>query len=169
MGDVVGSSGKDSPALIGRFEQAISNTNILHNKNIKSPLTITLGDEFQGVVNSVHSALEIIFTIEEHFVHHQYDLPIRYVIHQGEIETPIKRKKAHGMLGVGLTKARRKLEELKSSDSRYFISLQNKTLTSNFNNATKLYQYFKDKWKQKDLVEVSYFLNFCDEKNAFTF
>ena len=86
MGDVISSSEKDSMSLIDAFQTEVKriNDNLHYKKLIKSPLTITLGDEFQGVIKSLKASLSIIFALDLEFL--QYDFDLRYALHYGEIE-----------------------------------------------------------------------------------
>mgnify|MGYP000477635068 CR=1 FL=1 len=47
--------------FMGQFKQLIEETNTTFASNILSPLTITLGDEFQGVVDSAKTLFKLLF------------------------------------------------------------------------------------------------------------
>ena len=124
MADIVGSSKRKGKALMNDFKIAVAWVNKRDKSHIASPLTITLGDEFQGVVKNTHSALQIVFDLEQYLMRQENPFKLRYVIHEGKIETKLNRKNAYEMLGPGLTHAREELVALKSSRNRFKISLK---------------------------------------------
>lgn len=80
---------------------------------ILSPLTVSLGDEFQGVIKDMTSCFRIVFSLEEFIVEHSLSLKLRYVVNFGDIDTQISDRVAYGMLGKGLSDARELLNSLK--------------------------------------------------------
>lgn len=118
MGDIVGSSSKPSQKSALDLENVVSQINKQYADKILSPLTITLGDEFQGVIKDAHSVIEIILDLERRWLNQEiYELHYAWV--KGQIETSINTEIAHGMLGTGLTKARQMLAN-KARDRRKF-------------------------------------------------
>src|SRR5687768_15871818 len=89
MADIIGSSGKASNQLMKVFQKVVEKINLQQQDNLLSPFTITLGDEFQGVVKDLKAGLESIITFEETLIKHQLDFKLRYVLQYGQIDTPI--------------------------------------------------------------------------------
>jgi hypothetical protein len=166
MADIISSSKKNANLLMEQFKDVISKVNNLQNKNLFSPLTITLGDEFQGVVKNLENSIEVIFMIEESILESSYDIKLRYVLNYGEIETKINSNIAHEMLGSGLTNTRKRLNVLKNEDFRFLILLDEKRnrLQERLNKSFVLYQSFIDSWKLKDYKIASEFLKNEDYK-----
>ncbi len=164
MSDVVDSHDFDGKELMDKFQELVKFTNQIFYDSILSPLTITLGDEFQGVVDKLSSAIAMIFTMEELIVENEWEFKLRYVIVEGKIDTEINKESAHKMLGEGLTKARKKLEEMKKESTRFYVSLANEQMTSYLLKTFKLAQHFIDSWQPKDRATVSGFLNGLDYK-----
>ena len=106
MADVIRSRNQDGERLMQDLEKLVEEVAKINPARFLSPMTITLGDEFQAVVRSAVDAVEIMFSLEEQRIMLQLPLKLRYVLHRGVIETPINAKSAHGMLGKGLTQAR---------------------------------------------------------------
>ena len=73
MCDVVKSRNKDQKQLIKELKQTVLFINRKYSKDILSPLTITLGDEFQGIIKNVESGLSIIIEIEEYIIKKKFD------------------------------------------------------------------------------------------------
>jgi len=158
MADVVKSSERRSNELMENFKSVVNAINTIYHSQLASPLTITLGDEFQGIAKTLKGALEILIGLEEEIIIQQAGFKLRYVLVEGEISTPINSDIAYEMLGEGLTDARKKLEEFKKSKrGRFSINLKNeKSLI--INNLFFLLSQFVDRWHEKDLYTVSLFL-----------
>ena len=74
MADVIGSSNMPSQALITEFKKLVKACNSVFAASLESPLTITLGDEFQCVVKDLNSAVKILFYLEEYCIHNRFNL-----------------------------------------------------------------------------------------------
>lgn len=160
MADVINSGGKNPTLLMTQLKDVVTTINKEKGANLISPLTITLGDEFQGLSNSMENGIKTIFDIEEKIVQKQYNLKLRYVLYFGQIETEINNKIAYEMLGEGLTNARKELNSLKNKEVRFRIRLTKNELNKEtyLNKAFSIYQNFVDSWKEKDLKIVKEFL-----------
>jgi hypothetical protein len=159
MADVVASSRQDAPQLQASFQELVSEANLAHDKEILSPLTVTLGDEFQGVCASVEGAMRIMFTMEERLVKSAGGFKLRYILVEGEILTEINTGIAYGMMGPALTAAREELLALKSRKERWSIRLANEDISYALARQLLLYQWLVDSWGPKDFAEVSAFLD----------
>jgi len=159
MADII-SSRKEKPSeLLSDFKRLIGFINKKWSKEILSPLTITLGDEFQCVINTIENGLKIIFDIEEQIIKDNLNFKLRYVLNYGEIDTQINKKVAHEMLGSGLFQTREKLNELKTSKNRFKIILEhNQNAQEVLNELFKLYENYVDNWKQNELHIVKEFI-----------
>ncbi len=146
MADIVGSSKRKGNPLMTDFKNAVAFVNKMDNQHINSPLTITLGDEFQGVAKSVYGAFRIIFDLEIYLLTLKRPFQLRYVVQEGEIETKINKKIAYEMLGSGLTHARENLNYLKASKNRFSISLEDRLMTHKLMLAINVYQGIVDRW-----------------------
>jgi hypothetical protein len=165
MADVVSSRSKDQKQLMQDFKQITASINQQHQSQLESPLTITLGDEFQGVVKSVKAALQIILSIDEEILFQQEGFQLRYVLLEGRIDTPINEKIAYGMLGEGLTNARKALQEAKATTQRYHFDLKNKKMSHALTNSFIVYQGLTDDWKvERDHALIMEFLKAKDYK-----
>lgn len=122
MGDLVGSERHTNPEnLHALFNAAINRQNEALRADMLSPLTITLGDEFQGLLSSLvaaaYAAREIRFELMRE------NIDCRFVIGGIELKTQINRERAWNMMGPGFADARERLGE-KRSPSRYRFSIQ---------------------------------------------
>ena len=168
MADIKESSKYFSPALQKDLTKMVNQFNNRYSPIIVSPLTITLGDEFQGVVKDAKAGLNIIAMIEEYMLSNGFEFKLRYVLYEGEIETPINTEIAHGMMGQGLTEARSKLNELKKNKTRFKFFFENKALQKKQNGLFKILQYLIDRWNSKDGYLISSFLDGLTYKEVAT-
>jgi DNA-binding phage protein len=113
MGDLVRSTQHTDPnELHLLFNQVVAQANQRFAESIASPLTITLGDEFQGLSTSLRRGVEL-----NHFVRMSLLLEgvsTRLVLGIGAIDTAVNPKNAWNMMGEGLSKAREKRNAKKS-------------------------------------------------------
>ncbi len=127
MADIVSSRTKPQRKLSEDLIVLVNHMNNEYSSLIISPLTITLGDEFQGVCKSSDAAVELLLLMEEFLLKKAVPFTLRYVVLEGDIDTDINYETSHGMLGKGLTDARNKLNSAKkSSKSASFFLVDKK-------------------------------------------
>ncbi len=161
MADVVNSSNQQPETLIDALKSVVEWTNKIFASSIESPLTITLGDEFQGIVGSASQGVDIILAMEEYIIEEAYDFKLRYVLHEGEVETQVNSEVAYEMLGSGLTRARQLLGEMKKEPNRFLIKINRHAQVGKM---MRIIQHFIDGWHPKDRSTVSGFLQGYDYK-----
>ncbi len=157
MADIIESSKKKGNPLMTKFKEAVGNINSICKEHIISPLTITLGDEFQGVARNAFGAVKILLDFEYHILRSKSPFKLRYIIYEGEIETKINRSSSHQMLGPGLTQARKGLSELKSTKDRFRILLKDQLLSDKLNYGFFVFQGIVDRWtvaQRKVVIEL---------------
>lgn len=166
MADILESGEKDANELMLEFKKTVKYINDNWQKNIISPLTITLGDEFQAIIDNVQNAVNIIIEIEEFIIAKGFTFKLRYVLNLGKIETEINREIAYEMLGEGLTDARKALTDLKKSESRFLIKFKKEDwrIEKMFNDTFRIFQYYIDSWKVNDYGIASNFIMHDDYK-----
>ena len=165
MADIINSGKKEQKPLMEDFKNLIAEINQIYKADILSPLTITLGDEFQGVIKNLAASIQIILTLEENSIHNKLNFKLRYVLNQGEIETPVNEKIAYEMLGSGLTEARLKLNDSKYKKFRFNIAIDDLLQQSILNDAFIIFENITDKWSLKNDYELaSNFIQFKDYK-----
>ncbi|MEJ2004997.1 MAG: SatD family protein [Cyclobacteriaceae bacterium] len=164
MADIIGSSEYEGASLMDVFSAAVSRVNDRHRSCIRSPLTITLGDEFQGVVKDLPAAVDIIFDMDEQCLQMDPSFRLRYVIRLGEIDTVINHESSHGMLGAGLTAAREQLESMKKGDQEIAVRGFNSSACEELDLAFQLYRAFYSDWPEKDKTTALDFIRHRDYK-----
>lgn len=93
-----------------------------NSSGLLSPLTITLGDEIQGIYKTGDELLNHTWRIMAEL----YPAGMRFSIGVGRITTPINYKQAIGMDGPGFHVARDGIEELKKSGFLFKINVAEK-------------------------------------------
>lgn len=165
MGDIIGSREGDQSLLQQNFAKLIEKVNKDYSTSFESPLTITLGDEFQGVVTSAKEAGEIVIALEEYRWDLDVEILIRYSLGLGEISTPINPKIAYGMLGSGLSEVREALVEMKQEDDRMMISGAI-TKKSQMALAMNIFLEMQEEWKWRDRQIISGYFHYRDYKKV---
>jgi hypothetical protein len=150
MGDVVNSTDYDGEVLSKGLKELVESTNKKFGKAILSPLTITLGDEFQGILSSVSTGIDLLFHLEEKLLKTEPDFKLHYVLLLGEIETEINPDIAYEMMGKGLTEARKMLSSKKRNRKRFRFKLQNKEQTEQLSRIFEVLDTIILNWKKED-------------------
>lgn len=135
MADVIDSRSHHSTNLMRRFDRIIRETNESHKSSIISPLTITLGDEFQGVCANLRESIRVILHLEKETLFSDKCIELRYVLHYGEISGPLNQDTSYGMLGRGLTMSRKLLEDKRRGQPRFKILISDSIYGSILQNA----------------------------------
>lgn len=164
MADIIGSRHKEEKRLMNSFAAIVEKVNETSPEKLHSPLTITLGDEFQGVTKSLKSAIELVFELEETLISSSSGFKLRYAVQEGEIKTPINPHSAHGMLGEGLTQGRELLNSMKGSKDRSQFRIRDKEKEEAMNEGSHLTMRIIDSWKEKDQELVAAFWKHRDYK-----
>lgn len=165
MADIIGSRKVDQQILMSSFREVVKYVNQKNRKDLLSPMTITLGDEFQSVVKDLQAGLNLIITMEEKIILLEKEFRLRYILVEGLIETKINTKIAYEMLGPGLTDAREYMAKLKKEKRRFYFNLRDPKKSAVLNEAFFVLQSLRDAWKVgKDYYLISEFLQLKDYK-----
>jgi len=169
MADVIDSASKDNMSTANELKQLVEAINSEHQHCILSPMTITLGDEFQGVISDVEAAVDLLLFSEQWMLMNKTSFNLRYVVYEGEIETPINTETSYGMLGSGLTEAR-KLLSRKSKDRKIaeFV-LHDERKSRLLNKVTKAMLGFRDlpaRYKNAEILGDLLFSELSDKEVA---
>lgn len=126
MGDLVASERARSLRAVHRaFNEAIDFANERYAASIESPLTITLGDEFQGLTRTLAQAWGIASALRLRLL--AGSVSCRFVVGTAQLETPVNPREAWNMMGRGLAEARDKLNDKRASNA-YRFSLPGETI-----------------------------------------
>jgi hypothetical protein len=121
MGDLVKSEAAASVEILHRrFNAAVDAANAAFAPSLASPLTITLGDEFQGLATSLQTGTAIMRFIRWQLL--EENIECRFVVGLVSLSTSVNPVLAWNMMGPGLSLAREKLEQ-KRAPNAYRFSL----------------------------------------------
>ncbi len=154
MGDVIRSRDYELDKLAEDLKDLVQSANRELRSKTLSPYTITLGDEFQGVTQSLESGIETLFYFEEQRLERKWDFSVRYVLHHGRIDTDINPDTSYGMLGEGLTRARNQLASKKRDRKKFQISVEDQELSNQINRLFEVLSGITDRWKTEDFALI---------------
>ncbi len=149
MADVKDSR-RENTDIISPLKGLVTAINRKFKKEILSPLTITLGDEFQGIMKDLQTSLAAIIELEELIIKDEINYKLRYVLNYGPIDTKINPENAHEMFGEGLTKAREALDKSKKTGSRFTLYFPNNETELILNDLFFILQNYIDNWDKTD-------------------
>lgn len=165
MADILNSRDYDLYALMVVFKKVTETINKEFQSLFLSPITITLGDEFQCVFKNLSNAVSIIISVEEELLRQQLPFKLRYVVLEGEIETKINKENGYGMMGTGLIAARERLAQIKSKKNRFHFFVSNNEKNELLSDAFIVFQDYVDGWDPiRDYPTVVSFLSKKDYK-----
>ncbi len=159
MGDVVSSSKYEARKLGKDFNTTVNYVNEEFKEYIVSPLTITLGDEFQSVVNSIKDGIKTIFELEERILREQHTFKLHYVLYEGDINTKINTEIAYGMMGPGLTEARKMLNSKSRARKRFQFHLEDELQTKQITRIFEVLDSIILGWKRTDFSLILSMIN----------
>ncbi len=155
MGDVIGSSDYDPMKLGRQLKDLVRSANQDLRYNTLSPYVVTLGDEFQGVTRSLAAGIKTLFFFEEKRLTKGLDFKMQYVLHYGIMETGINPESSYGMLGEGLSQARKKLTAKTRGRKRFNFSLGDKQHSEQLNRLFGVLDGISERWKKADYGLIS--------------
>jgi len=151
IGDIV------SSRRIKKRQQIQNNLNKVFKKinergeYISSPLTITLGDEFQAVYNKADFIFKHIWQI----ILSIYPEKVRFSIGLGEITTALNPVQAIGMDGPAFYNARKGLDEIKQTYFQFNITGNERTNLELIKQSLFLLSHISYNWKETRLIILS--------------
>ena len=161
IGDIVGSKGLTNRKQVqSGFRQILEEMNSKYAKDIASKFTITLGDEFQGLLKRSDHAIRIILEIEKAM----NPVKMRFGVGIGEISTAINFEQSSEIDGPAYHRARAMGEYLEANENQHFrpagnilISSkeENKEIDQLINSLLSVTSVLKLNWtsKQKEIIK----------------
>jgi hypothetical protein len=126
------------------LEKELNEINSFSKKNILSPYTITLGDEFQAVYKTAGSIFTDIWKIIDSI----YPYKVRFAIGHDQILTKTNEKRALGMDGPAFHSARDGLSKMKKHEMTIIQFFGSEIpAVELINNSLLLVAEIMDKWK----------------------
>ncbi|HHV12735.1 MAG TPA: hypothetical protein GXX75_20900 [Clostridiales bacterium] len=160
IGDIKASKkSTDRKEIQIRLNDVLREINLKYKKDIASNFTITLGDEFQGLLNQGTNVMNIIFDIEKKM----FPTKLRFGIGVGEITTDINPEISIGSDGPAYYKARESVIFLKEverrrktaiSSIRIELDSENRMASELMNTILSLTEVIKNSWtdRQREVI-----------------
>lgn len=131
IGDIVDSKQiKDRKVIQQKFKNVLADINTKYSEDIASKFTITLGDEFQGLLKSRNNIMNIICEVEMAMT----PIELRFGIGIGEISTDINFDNSLEIDGPAYHRARKMIKEIESKRFQYTERDSNIMICSEENN-----------------------------------
>ncbi|NLC40912.1 MAG: hypothetical protein GX763_08370 [Clostridiaceae bacterium] len=171
IGDMV-----DSKKIVDRktaqqkYKDILSEINHKYEKDIAARFTITLGDEFQGLLKNKNNIMNIILEIEIAMA----PIDMRFGIGIGDINTDINFNLSKEIDGTAYHRARRMVEEIKVSQSRHaeresnimICSIdENIEIDKLLNSILSVCTVLKSRWTERQKVIIQAYL--MNEENQY--
>jgi len=122
MGDIVDSENTRAGGRLSReFNRSIIAANREFHQELESPLTITLGDEFQGLAKDLKKGFRIIEKLRRNLL--AVGVDCRFVLGIVQLDSKLNTDNAWNMMGDGLAQARAKLNNKKDTNIYRFSIL----------------------------------------------
>lgn len=164
IGDIKNSKSIEKRKEIqNKLNKVLNKINNIYCDSISSNFTITLGDEFQGLLHSGEHVMDIIQYIKKEL----YPVKIRFGIGIGAITTNINSMMSIGADGPGYYKARESIDQLKIlekkktstyGDIQIKIDGDNNLQELSLNSILKLMYCIEKEWTKKQREVVNYVL-----------
>lgn len=151
IGDIIRSKNIPDRAAVQQMLANIIGQINKNNPNIASAYTITLGDEFQAVLNSAKQLFQNMISILLALA----PVQVRFSIAIGSIDTPINKKQAIGMDGPAFYLARQGIETLKQTPNLIVINGLDTSIQNLVNQSLYLLSHNLLKWKATRLNVLS--------------
>lgn len=159
---------KDRNAVQKNLHSVLLDINEKYKKDIYSKFTITLGDEFQGLLSDGVNTMNIITEIEQRM----YPVKLRFGVGIGAITTDINTEIALGADGPGYYMARTAIEYIKSDEKKKQTNTADIRIEIDGNNETaqilntilSLMTVIKEGWSDRQREIIWDMLKFQDSQ-----
>lgn len=152
-----------------KLQRILEDINDRYNDDISSKFTITLGDEFQGLLHNGKNIMMIITEIERRM----FPLKIRFGIGIGAITTSINREMSIGADGPAYYKARQAIDFLKESEKKnktdapdVRLEVENYETSIMINTIFTLLTVIKEAWSDRQREIIWTMLGYQDNQAA---
>lgn len=162
IGDIIDSRKiSDRKKFQSVFKETLENINVKYQEDLAAKFSITLGDEFQGLLKSKKNILNIIFDIEMAL----WPKKLRFGVGIGEISTEISYYNTAEIDGSAYHRARKMIDLLKSKEGQHSKRTANILIASNkenleidniLNSVLSVTTALKSKWtiRQAEIIDT---------------
>ena len=171
IGDIVGSKKlQDRKKIQEDLSKVLHDINTTYENVLSSKLMITLGDEFQGLLQNGTFVTEIVERIEREM----YPIKIRFGIGVGKITTNIDLNSPFGIDGPAYYNAREMIDSLKKNEKKRMdpksnikIKIEdNECITELINSIFLLNAIIKSRWTKRQREIVSSYIEYKETQSS---
>ena len=157
IGDMVGSKAqRDRNSLQRSFAETLQKAQKKYGTAFISPLTLTIGDEFQAVLEKSDDLFSLLTFIETQLDGVQF----RYGMGLGGIDTDINSQQAIGMDGPAFHRARAAIEQAKKEQRRFCFKSGHSGQEERINILLNWVDYAVKRWNAQ---RKKIFLYYCEQ------
>ncbi|HEX7035462.1 MAG TPA: SatD family protein [Pseudomonadales bacterium] len=138
----------DRPRLQSRLERLLAE---LRGPGVVSPYTLTLGDEFQAVLDRGPRVFRDALTIQAAL----HPVLVRFSLAVGELSTEVNRRQAIGMDGPPFHAARAGIDALKNEETLFRVHLPDALMADLANASLALISHAFRRWQTRRLSILS--------------
>lgn len=171
IGDIVDSKKiANRNEVQSKYKEAIENINKKYNEDIEAKFSISLGDEFQGLLKTGENVINIITDIELAL----HPVKIRFGIGVGDVNTNINKESTFEVDGSAYHRARKMIGSIEDKKNRNTESYSNILISSSddkvdidelLNTILSVSSALKSKWTDRQIEIISAYLE--NEKNQY--
>ncbi len=140
---------KDREALQERMQKAIALINEQFTEQILVPFTITLGDEWQGLLKSLAKSYEIVATFRDALE----GVSVSYGIGEGAIATPLLARTSE-MDGEAFHKSREALDTAKQNHHEVVFATRDERTDLLLNATCSLLETIRANWTERQREKI---------------
>ena len=130
IGDIIKSRALSNRYEVQKtFQSVVSEAQTTYGGRLVSPITLTIGDEFQSVMQSASDLFKIVDELETQML----PVQLRHGFGIGTIDTDINREYSIGMDGPAFHKAREALEISRRQNKRYHFCYDDSLIEQRIN------------------------------------
>ena len=166
IGDIISSRElPDRQQVQDTFNKTMQRINLRYHDEIASGFLVTLGDEFQGLLKSGEHILDIIYDIERLMA----DVPMRFGIGLGDLDTRLNRDRALGADGPAYHRARKAVDYLKAHEESHGSRISNILIIgeedqSMLNCLLNMMKCVEDRWAPSQKSVILDYLRYRDRR-----
>lgn len=154
MGDIVRSEAAGPVDRLHRiFNAAVDDCNDRHADVLSSRLTITLGDEFQGLTRTLNAAAVLARSLRLKLLADKVEC--RFAIGMEYLQTPLNPDRAWNMMGLGLSATRQKLNEKRTDTLYRFVLPDHPELERLFEALGAGLTFLERSWTPRQLQDIA--------------
>jgi len=151
----------DRSGLQKNILAVLSETNAKFENDIVVPFTITVGDEWQGLLNSIAPSYQII----DFFRQSLTDISVSYGIGVGQVETSFMPRTSE-MDGEVFRRSRNALNTAKKNKSEIIFETGNEPVDVLLNSICRLLFAVRSKWTNRQKEKIILYKNLRNERKV---